>query len=564
MIYRRFPIFILRVLMLLMALGCSRENKREATVDKSTYNTFLDKAEQFSQKQQYDSAFYYFNQAKLLGVAADQNDWIVYSLIGMAAVQQIRSDYSGSEVTATEAVDYFKHGVNTAYPPIIYNTLGIAYLGQSDYDNAISYYTKAAKSTENELYKCILKNNIAVVCLEKKDYEQAVELLEPLYNNPTLTKDSLNYAKAIDNLGYAYLKTHDPKALDYLSQSLAIREKRADDYELVSTYVHLSEYYAQINPDLSRNYRMSAYRSATKVNSVDDRIETLKAIINNSSGEVSKKYAIIRMNLTDSIGRIRQVSKNQFAKIRYDFSKANEDNLRLTLESEKSSKRNLQLSIGVVLLLVVFFLSYFVIRIRNKRQQLKTVYETETRIAKKLHDELANDVFNTMAFAETQDLSSESNKETLLSTLDTIYSRTRNISKENSAIETGPDFVNQLKEMISGYNSSTINVLVNGIDAVDWQTIEAAKKVIVYRIIQELLVNMKKHSGCSLAAITFRKADNNFHIDYSDNGIGLSAKKINLQNGLRNVENRIEAIKGTISFDNRSEKGFKVSFSFPI
>jgi bifunctional pyridoxal-dependent enzyme with beta-cystathionase and maltose regulon repressor activities len=72
------------------------------------------------------------------------------------------------------------------------------------------------------------------------------------------------------------------------------------------------------------------------------------------------------------------------------------------------------------------------------------------RIAK-LHDELANDVYQTMAFVEMQDLSYSYNKETLLDNLDTIYSRTRNISKENSTIAMGPDYIPNLKEMISDF-----------------------------------------------------------------------------------------------------------------
>lgn len=69
---------------------------------------------------------------------------------------------------------------------------------------------------------------------------------------------------------------------------------------------------------------------------------------------------------------------------------------------------------------------------KNKREKMKS---TEIRIAEKLHDELANDVFQSMAFAETQDLYSTQNKEIVRTNLNTIYSRTRNISTENSTSE---------------------------------------------------------------------------------------------------------------------------------
>ena len=93
---------------------------------------------------------------------------------------------------------------------------------------------------------------------------------------------------------------------------------------------------------------------------------------------------------------------------------------------------------------------------------------------------------------------------------------------------------------------------------------ETNKKIIVYRVLQELLVNMKKHSQCSLVVIAFKKTENKLQIDYSDNGLGAAFDKINSRNGLQNVENRILAIKGTITFDTKPDKGFKTSFTIPL
>lgn len=177
---------------------------------------------------------------------------------------------------------------------------------------------------------------------------------------------------------------------------------------------------------------------------------------------------------------------------------------------------------------------------------------------------MANDVYHTMAFAKTQDLSINQNKEILLTNLDTIYSRTRNISKENSSIDTGPLFVSNLKEMVSAFNTNTVNVLINGIDTINWATLESNKKITVYRVLQELLVNMKKHSQCSLVVLTFKKNEKKLHIDYSDNGIGATFDEKKSKNGQLNVENRIQAIKGTLTFDTKSNKGFKVSLQLPL
>jgi signal transduction histidine kinase len=195
---------------------------------------------------------------------------------------------------------------------------------------------------------------------------------------------------------------------------------------------------------------------------------------------------------------------------------------------------------------------------------VKISYTTEIRISKKLHDELANDVYQTMAFAETQDLSTAQNKEILLTSLDTIYSRTRNISRENSTIEAGALFETSLKEMMSGFHTNEINILTNGMDTIQWNAINSTKKITLYRVLQELLVNMKKHSQCSLVVLTFKKNENKLQVDYTDNGIGATLEELTSKNGLQNVENRIHAIKGTLNFDSKSNKGFRVRFIFPI
>jgi signal transduction histidine kinase len=166
------------------------------------------------------------------------------------------------------------------------------------------------------------------------------------------------------------------------------------------------------------------------------------------------------------------------------------------------------------------------IKQKNKKEILREGYNTETRISKQLHDELANDVYHTMTFAETQNLIDENNKEILLNNLDLIYKRTRNISKQNSLIDTGVNFELHLKEMIRDFSSKEVNVLINDLESVSFQLIESNKKIIIYRVLQELLVNMKKHSHASIVVISFKKIGNSIRIKYSDNGLGIATDKI--------------------------------------
>ena len=278
----------------------------------------------------------------------------------------------------------------------------------------------------------------------------------------------------------------------------------------------------------------------------------------------------MHLQISDSIFSVRQKARNTFAKIKYDSRIDKEENLKLKankikneLQIEQQKNRNQLLYFLVVLSITIGGFTYNFLIIK-KKDKIKTSYNTEIRIAKKLHDELANDVYQTMAFAETQDLSSDENKDVILNNLYTIYSRTRDISNENNTIAIGKKFIFGFKEMIIGFNSVDIKILVNGIDSVEWIKLESNKKIVVYRVVQELLVNMRKHSKCSLVVLTFKKNKNKIKIDYSDNGVGAKLNEVKLRNGLRNVENRIVAINGSVTFDSDSSKGFKTSFTIPL
>lgn len=555
------PIYVLLLFFFLQ----SCEKKKIVSVEPKKnplYSDYINLGEKQLENKKKDSAYFYFNKAKSICVVGEENNKIIYALLKMAYIQREEGDYYSTETTATEAISYFQKETNTQYECCVYSLLGMTYERLFDFDSAIIYFNKAYKIANDESQKTPIKNNIALVYMSREDYQSAITILLPLRK-----KDAI----VLDNLGYCYFKVGNPIGLDYLNQSLAIKKEAQDNFGMTASYIHLSEFYAKNNPILAQKYAQLAYEKATKVNNVNDRLTSLTLLIKGSKENETKKYSENYLRINDSIIKERQKAKNQFAKIKYDSKKEKDENLILktqkvenALQLEQQKNRNLFLVfftiIGAIFSVFLFYFS----KERNKKENLKTSYDTETRIAKKLHDELANDVYQTLAFAETQDLSSTENREFLVNNLDTIYSRTRNISRENSSIETGIQFIPNLKEMMASFNTNEVNILINGLDVIDWATLETNKKIIVYRVLQELLVNMKKHSKCSLAMITFKKNENKLKIDYSDNGLGAAFDEINLKNGLQNVENRILAINGSITFDTKSHKGFKVQIKFPL
>ncbi|MFD1602587.1 tetratricopeptide repeat protein [Flavobacterium artemisiae] len=524
-------------------------------------------------QKKYNTAFYNLNKSKIAFETLKDSANVAYSLTLMAHIQQINGDYYGSRETLTEALPYIKK--KDIYSASINNFFGIADKELSNYDDALHYYNESLKDCTDSLCKKSTLNNIAVVYIRQNKYDKAIKILKSILDKKLSRKDPENRnARVLDNLGYALYKNGiNEKGLVLMMQSLNLRQTNSDDYGSIESYLHLAEYYFESEPQKSKQFALNAYTTATKIHSVDERLKALSFLMTNSSVSNNTEYAKKFTFINDSITKIRNNFKNKFAKIKYDSKKEKDENQKLRLEKaenllalqEAEKERIIFYATFIAIsIFVVFLVMYLTKRHKHKTRlvEIKTAYNTETRIAKDIHDELANDVFNTITYTQTQALTNENNKETLLQKLDDIYSRVRGISRENNDIDTGLNFPKNLKEMLSTYNSSQTNVIINNIEKVNWDAVEDLKKIAIHRVLHELMVNMKKHSEASLAALKFESTSNNLFIDYTDNGKGCEKSKI-IKNGLQNMENRILAINGTITFETEPDKGFKVKITMP-
>ena len=516
----------------------------------------LEQAEQLFTNKEYRKAYYFYNQSFLYNQEQNNTKRAVYNLLRMAHIENLECDYIGSEATTTQAIKLFDQTIPIPYQTNAYNSIGLNYLHLANYEDANRMFEKAIQISDDSLTVYITKNNVAYSYIKEKDYQKAVRFLSEMENKKELQESPLDYARVLDNKGIALFHLNDKLALSYLEKAKAIREANNDDSQIVSSYMHLAEYYQNENDlETTTKWAEKAYQSATKAFIPDDRLEALNLLFTaTSNNNLKNQYHETYIRINDSLQKARQQAKNQFAKIKYDTEKA---------ETQKQTYQfRMYGSVALLILsFAVFILLYRLTLQKNKRKVLETQYNTETIIAKRLHDELANDVHNTIAFAETQNLENEQNKETLLENLDTIYQRARNISNENKQISTGEAFVEQLKHMIHSYSSDTRNVILNTAALQDIQ-LKDEVKITLYRVLQELMVNMKKHSECSLVAIAFKNNGQFLEISYSDNGKG-SQNQLHTKNGLQNVENRIFSINGNITFDTEPDKGFKVKIIIP-
>ncbi len=540
----------------------------------------IKKGETYFDPGKYDSAFYYFNKAKsLCNPKEDFADDYVESLVCITDVQQRYGNFYGAETTLTEAIPYLEKTKNPRHAINVYALMAHNYFSTYDYENALLYQRKALKRAISTFRKADIITDIAFIYIQQKKYKEAINLLKPIAKHKIRDKvnppnTDVQYSAVLYNLGLCYLRIGDNKdlAFDCFNRSLELTIKTNNDYELVANYYSLYLYYKKYNnPELATINIQKAYDCAKRTKATIYEIDMLGHLIKNDDVNKARKHFDNYLTITDSVNISRKRAKNQFANIIYDSNKDKEENFELksqktTKELQLQRQKNRSYISYVIISLSLFILLFLIFYITTKGKQEKNdvIFKSEMRISHKLHNELNLDAYQTLVFVQDNDLENKENKEKLLNSLNNIYSKTRNISRENSKIPTDDRFNLVLKEMISEYKTEDVNIILNGFDIIQWNTIDKNKKIILYRILQELLFNMKKSNCTSLVSIIIKQIDKKIAIQYTDNSSEISSENIILEKRLQNVENRIKTIKGTLNFDTSLEKAFKISFTFPI
>lgn len=89
-------------------------------------------------------------------------------------------------------------------------------------------------------------------------------------------------------------------------------------------------------------------------------------------------------------------------------------------------------------------------------------------------------------------------------------------------------------------------------------------KLTIYRIIQEQLTNILKHSKASEANISLLSKENDIYLEVSDNGIGFDTSRKRQGIGLSNIQSRANMYEGTLELYSQPGEGSKLSVKFPL
>jgi len=98
----------------------------------------------------------------------------------------------------------------------------------------------------------------------------------------------------------------------------------------------------------------------------------------------------------------------------------------------------------------------------------------------------------------------------------------------------------------------------------DWIAINKNDSVFIYRIFQELMQNIIRHSGATDISITIQQTPEQYLFLVRDNGHGFSINNLNPGNGigLRSIQQRAALIGAQLAIESKPEKGTLVSITY--
>ncbi len=123
-------------------------------------------------------------------------------------------------------------------------------------------------------------------------------------------------------------------------------------------------------------------------------------------------------------------------------------------------------------------------------------------------------------------------------------------------------------EQESKHDSIIIHFTKNNNDQIERLGDETKRHL--FRIVQELISNMKKHSKATDVNIRFSLVDEMFYLQYEDDGVGFNENDFNMNDnrdsrmGLIQIKNRVQSLNGEIKLMTEPYKGVKAEIMIPV
>lgn len=430
-----------------------------------------------------------------------------------------------------------------------YHNVGVIYYEYGIHLDSTEYYFQKALKMSLKIYPkassgtCLHKRLLGTFYARSNKIEKAERLFleiiadcKQIKDTPLLAQSMLFYTDVLIS------KKEYQKALEYSKEGLALSRKvKSIDGEIVGLKIYAD--------NLSRVGRFEeAYKAECEVN--DNYKARYKDDLNKKISESEVKF------------NNAQVKHEQELAIR----KAKEEQQRLLL-------------IGIGVLFSTVFLSYYLFQKKTNKQKAQMQKERldsilageekeRTRIAKDLHDGIVQDLTSIKmqlnATIHKDELISKSDLKESVSAIDKASQEVRNIAYQmmpNTLRELGfiPAIEDLLKRILTP-NNIQYDFEQIGVTVRLSQNIELS----LFRITQELLNNVIKHSGASFVSVLITQKPEIITMIFEDNGKGFDVNHIQKGIGIDSLSSRVDMLHGKINFENQEGSGTMAIIKIPI
>jgi len=537
------------------------------------------------------------------------SSFVINGLYQIATIQSHIGNYSESLITHYRLLDFYKSKKDKNSVANQLNSIGhiLRKVGKINkaivsYEEAIGIYLETAS---NKIGLSITYESLGSAYSELKEFEKA----ETYYlKSLVIEKEENNIdgiASVTENLGNMFYEKGDfKKALLYNLKALRTRENMPSKRNLAICLNKVGKAYVKLGQNKkAEEYNLKSLSIAEQINLKPTLIENYKSLITiNKRRNIFKeafKYQNLLMKAKDSILNKEKTKQILELNTKYETEKKEREITEQKLIITEGERQKNKILFGLVLLglLLISVFIFFKNKIKyqktitsqkevlqtqkitdlqqkNKLLALNSMIEGQEgerlRIAKDLHDSLGGllstvkNHFTTIqkeiASLEKLNITKKTN-----SLIDEACIEVRRISHNmmphalsisglKGAVE---DLGEQLDQQ--GY-VTTIEI------PSDLKNLEETKKVMLYRLVQELISNIRKHAKAKTILIQLLTHQKEISLLIEDDGVGFDYKKAIAKGGLglKSIDSRVQFLDGTIHWDSEINKGTTVSINIPI
>jgi signal transduction histidine kinase len=191
---------------------------------------------------------------------------------------------------------------------------------------------------------------------------------------------------------------------------------------------------------------------------------------------------------------------------------------------------------------------------------IKGQEEERSRLARELHDSVGQKLM--LLSKTTKKLGSENAEQLASSTLEEVRSISRGLHPSNLE---RLGLTTAINALVYDINANTDLFFTENIENVD-NLLSKEYELHLYRIIQESLSNIVKHSEAKAVKLNIQKEDSKLTVSINDNGKGfdIASKKKSVSLGIKTLFERARIINAYIDLQSNIGKGTKLTISIPI